>query len=209
MLTHIGIWQAIDRLAKNFGFTPSGLAKQAGLDPTAFNKSKRFGRDGRPRWPSTESVAKVLQLTGAGMQEFAALVEGGRGAASVRLPVIGLAQAGSGGYFDDAGHPAGHGWGQVDCPGIADPAAYALAITGESMLPAYREGDLIVVSPAAEIRRGDRVVTRTTDGEIMAKVLARRSPQEIELHSFNPNFPPRILQANSLAWMARIVWASQ
>lgn len=75
MLSHEDIWNAIDRLAQAFGYSPSGLAKQAGLDPTSFNKSKRTSPDGKPRWPSTESIAKVLSVTGATMSEFISLIE--------------------------------------------------------------------------------------------------------------------------------------
>lgn len=75
MLTHDQIWQSIDRLAQGHGYSPSGLAKKAGLDPTTFNKSKRVSADGKPRWPSTESIAKILSVTGATMSEFLSLGE--------------------------------------------------------------------------------------------------------------------------------------
>jgi len=76
MFTHTQIWQGIDRLASSFGYSPSGLARQAGLDPTSFNKSKRVSPDGKPRWPSTESISKVLAVTGATMSDFIALIDG-------------------------------------------------------------------------------------------------------------------------------------
>ena len=66
MMRHDDIWRAIDALAAEHGLSASGLARKAGLDPTAFNPSKRIGADGRARWPSTESVAKVLAATGWG-----------------------------------------------------------------------------------------------------------------------------------------------
>ncbi|ODN69108.1 hypothetical protein A6302_03579 [Methylobrevis pamukkalensis] len=66
MLSHDQIWSAVDALAARFGLSPSALARKAGLDPTTFNKSKRFAGDGRPRWPSTESLAKVLEATAPG-----------------------------------------------------------------------------------------------------------------------------------------------
>lgn len=75
MFTHDQIWQGIDRLATTNGFSASGLAKRAGLDPTSFNKSKRVSPDGKPRWPSTESIAKILGVTGATMADFVALVD--------------------------------------------------------------------------------------------------------------------------------------
>lgn len=70
MFTHEQIWSAIDRLAKDKGYSPSGLAKKAGLDPTTFNKSKRLSADGKPRWPSTESIAKILTVTGASLSDL-------------------------------------------------------------------------------------------------------------------------------------------
>ncbi|MGH1455836.1 MAG: orotate phosphoribosyltransferase [Alphaproteobacteria bacterium] len=75
MFTHAQIWQGLDRLAKLKGFSPSGLAKRAGLDPTSFNKSKRISPDGKPRWPSTESLSKVLSITNSTMSDFTALID--------------------------------------------------------------------------------------------------------------------------------------
>ena len=74
MLTHADVWRAIDRLAQEYGLSASGLARRAGLDPTTFNKSKRITREGKNRWPSTESVAKVLTATGASLNEFVSYV---------------------------------------------------------------------------------------------------------------------------------------
>jgi orotate phosphoribosyltransferase len=75
MLTHEQIWTAIDRLASTNGYSPSGLAKHAGLDPTSFNKSKRMSPDGKPRWPSTESISKILNVTDVTMQNFISLID--------------------------------------------------------------------------------------------------------------------------------------
>ncbi|MBR3511129.1 MAG: hypothetical protein IKN73_03650 [Alphaproteobacteria bacterium] len=62
-MTHDEIWHAIDMFAKERKLTCSGLAKFCGLDPTIFNKSKRFYKSGKPRWMSVESIAKVLTAT--------------------------------------------------------------------------------------------------------------------------------------------------
>jgi len=216
-MKHDDVWRALDTLAAEYGLSTSGLAKRAGLDPTTFNRSKRHMPDGRARWPSTESVAKVLEATGASLEAFTALVSGARAlasggaarAAGRRIPLIGLAQAGGEGFFDDGGYPVGGGWDEVSLPDIADPTAYALEISGESMEPVFRDGDLVIVSPAAPIRRGDRVVVRTAAGEVMAKQLARRSARRIELRSLNPAHPDYSFDLAEVAWMHRIVWASQ
>lgn len=205
MLTHAQIWKGIDRLAQRAGMSASGLARAAGLDPTTFNPSKRVS-GGKPRWPSTESLAKALEAAGAGFDDFAAMAAGGGGRAA---PLIGLAQAGNDGYFDDAGFPAGEGWEQVRFPGVEDEHAYVLEISGESMAPVYRDGDRIVVAPEAEVRKGDRVVVKTRVGEVMAKQLGRRSDTTVELLSLNPDYPDRTLDPAEILWIARIVWASQ
>lgn len=205
-MRHTDIWRGIDRLAAHHGYSASALAKLAGLDATAFNPSKRTAKDGRPRWPSTESVAKALSAVGAGFDDLAALIEGKRGATA---PLLGLAQAGNDGFFDDAGFPAGAGWDEVRFPGLGAETVYALEISGDSMEPAYREGDRIVVSPEAAIRRGDRVVAKTVDGEVMAKLLGQRTEKRIELISFNPAYKPREFAPSEIAWIARILWVSQ
>ncbi len=209
MLTHAQVWSAIDRLAAGAGLSASGLARRAGLDPTTFNKSKRTTRQGRARWPSTESIAKALAATGTPFDVFVGLIEPRGGTAARTVPLIGFAKAGTGGYFDDSGFPAGEGWDQTGFPALADEHAYALEVSGQSMEPAYRDGDVILVSPAATVRRGDRVVVRTRDGEVMAKELKRKTAKAIELKSLNPQHGDRTLAAEDIVWMARIVWARQ
>jgi phage repressor protein C with HTH and peptisase S24 domain len=213
-MKHEDIWRALDTLAAEHGLSASGLARRAGLDPTTFNPSKRRMPDGRARWPGTESLAKVLDATGASLETFAHLVTGEQVVASGRgpsrsIPLIGMAQAGGDGFFDDGGYPVGGGWDEVSIPEVGDPHAYGLEISGDSMEPVYRDGDMVVVSPGAPIRRGDRVVVRTARGEAMAKQLVRRSARRIELRSLNPEHPDYSFDLSQVAWMHRIIWASQ
>lgn len=219
MLKHSDIWRAIDRLAQRHGLSASGLAKRGGLDPTTFNKSKRMTPDGKLRWPSTESIAKVLEATGSSFTDFVSMTGDGpapagsdtaaTAAITRRVPVIGYAQAGNDGYFDDAGYPAGNGWDELEFPQVTDDHVYALEVSGDSMEPVYRDGDIIIVSPAASFRRGDRVVVRTREGEVMAKQLARQTANRLELISLNRAHPDRSLPMADVAWIARIMWASQ
>jgi len=210
MLTHPQVWNAIDRLAARYGYSASGLAKKAGHDPTSFNKSKRITPEGRPRWPSTESIAKILSATGASVDEFISLLsKKGRRSAPRPVPVIGFAEAGSGGYFDDAGFPVGSGWDEIVFPDVEDEHAYALEVSGSSMEPLYRKGDILIVSPAARVRAGDRVIVKTKSGEVLAKELKRRSSKSVELRSLNPAHKDRVLPASDVLWIARILWARQ
>ena len=221
MLSHDNIWSAIDTLADRHHLTPSGLARKAGLDPTSFNKSKRLGPDGRQRWPSTESVSKILDATGATIDQFFGYAFGTSERAVAAedvtvgkvsaIPLLGFAQAGSGGFFDDGGFPVGQGWDVVDFP--ASPAnkagVYALEVQGESMMPLYRDGDVLIVEPGAQVRRGDRVVVKSRDGEVMAKILVRQTAKTIELLSLNPEHANRSFELSEVEWVARIIWASQ
>lgn len=211
MFSHKQVWAAIDTIAERYGFSASGLAKKSGLDPTSFNPSKRHGPDGRPRWPTTESIARVLGASGASVEEFTDLLTGRKGQPPRRkqIPLLGLAQAGKGGFFDDSGFPAGSGWDEIDVPGVTDQNAYALEITGDSMEPVFREGDTIIVSPAATIRKGDRVAVKTADGQVMAKIMQRQTAKTVELASFNPDHQVKTLDMKDIDWMARIIWASQ
>ena len=209
MLTHAQVWSAIDRLAARAGLSASGLARRAGLDPTTFNKSKRITASGRARWPSTESISKALAATGTPFDAFVTLIEPSAGVTARAVPLLGFAEAGAGGYFDDGGFPAGAGWDEIAFPAVDDTHAYALEVSGQSMEPAYRDGDVILVSPAAPIRRGDRVVVKTRDGEVMAKELKRSTAKTIELKSLNAQHPDRTIATEDVLWVARILWASQ
>ena len=72
-MEHQLLWKGIEKLAKQNGLTCSGLAKLSGLDATTFNKSKQFSPDGTPRWPSCNTIAKIIHATNITMLEFAKL----------------------------------------------------------------------------------------------------------------------------------------
>ncbi len=210
MLRHSNIWHAIDRLARERGLSASGLARVGGLDPTTFNKSKRVSRDGKPRWPSTESISKILEATGASLNEFLSYAGEGTSRGSFRnLPLIGSDRIAGRGYFDDFGHPIGEGWDAIPFPDLQDTQAYALEVADGSMLPCYREGDILIVSPNAGLRRGDRVLVRRKDGSSLAMGLVRRSARRVELQPFAAGSAEVELAVEDIDWMARIVWSSQ
>ena len=208
MLSHDQIWVALDRLAARAGLSPSGLAKRAGLDPTTFNKSKRVTSDGRERWPSTESIAKALAAAESSMETFVRLI--GDGAGDGRsVPLLGFALAGASGAFDESGFPSGKGWTEVALPTAEDSHTFALEISGEVLQPAYRDGDVILVSPGTPVRKGDRVVVKTKAGEVTVAMLKRRTAKALELQPLGATQAERTMAVSEVAWMARIVWASQ
>jgi phage repressor protein C with HTH and peptisase S24 domain len=207
-MQHGQIWRAVDALAARRGLSPSGLARAAGLDPTTFNRSKRQTADGKERWPSTESIARALAAAEASWDDFAALLMSRPHGAGRAIPIVGMARAGAHGFFDEQGFPVGVEE-TIRFPDLGDDRIYALEITGDSMEPVFRAGDIVVVHPGGAVRRGDRVIARTRAGEVMAKVLGRRNDQSVELISLNPAYPTRAIPTADIEWIARIVWASQ
>lgn len=214
LLSHKQIWAAIDTLAEANRLTPSGLARRSGLDPTSFNKSKRITNAHRLRWPSTESVSKALNATDTTLSEFLSFIQGAQTDINpmpdaFQIPLLGMAQAGVGGFFDDGGYPAGQGWDEITFPSSEHETIFALEVSGDSMLPLYRDGDRLIVAQNASVRKGDRVVVKTLEGEVMAKILQRKTSSEINLLSLNREHEDRSFKLAELEWIARIVWASQ
>jgi phage repressor protein C with HTH and peptisase S24 domain len=224
MLQHADVWRGIDRLAAKHGLSASGLARRAGLDPTAFNPSKRITREGRPRWPSTESVAKILTVTGESFASFVTLTgapgsgEGpsfqggklaGRGAVGKSIPVVALARLSAESCFDQNGHPTGAAWGRVNAPGIVDRSAFAIEINGHEFDPVYRDGDLIIASPEAEVRRGDRIVVGAASGAVLLRRVGRQEAEGLYLESPTNSAAGSFLKNSEIRWIARVVWASQ
>ncbi|MBB98124.1 MAG: DNA-binding protein [Rhodobacteraceae bacterium] len=222
MLSHESVWTAIDRLARDHGLSPSGLARRAGLDPTTFNPSKRTASDGRPRWPSMESISKILSATGASFSEFVDLLE----RRADRLPIasdtrraddalplpggLSLAETHAhptSGFFHDGGYPELTDW-PVAAPD-APSGDTAIRVCGDALLPLYRDGDIVVVSPAARIRKGDRVLLRLTDGTLLAHVYERRTRARIHVRSLLEDAEIVSFAGPEVDWVARIIWASQ
>ena len=209
-LSYTEIWNGIENLAESKGLSLSGLAIKAGLDPTSFNKSKRIGADGRKRWPSTESMNKLLQATNTTLFEFMELAGEPYKPKPHVIPLLGLAKAGREGYFDSDGYPLGiESWDGIEFPFALDKSVYALEVSGNSMEPTYREGDKLVVSPDSEVRKGDRVVIKTAAGEVMVKELEHQSARQIHLKSLNTQHQDIQLNTEDVLWMARVIWVSQ
>ncbi|MFA6279263.1 MAG: S24 family peptidase [Bdellovibrionales bacterium] len=207
MFTHVDIWLAIDRLAESHGLTPSGLARKAGLSATLFNPSKRFHGE-RPRWPSTESLAAVLNATQCPLDDFVALITAKQRALS-KIPLFTLTQAAHTNLFDEAGIPQKELGDFMTLPAAHDGTAFALEIDNETLEPHYSKGCRLILSPAEKPRRGEPVGVRTVQGDLFIKKLNREGVLKIELASLTAGEPPLTLPRHDIVWMNRIVWASQ
>ena len=228
MMTHDQIWNAIDALAARNAMSVSRLAREAGLDATTFNRSKRVGADGRPRWPSTESISKVLAATGSTLDQMMGF-EGATGAQEAppapnavpgphaegtartpALPLIDTRAARGPHAFDPHGRPQGgvdgtSSWTTFDP--LPDPDGWALDVADDALEPLYRRGDRLLLSPGAAQRPGDALVARTHGGELIARILVRRTADSVELRV--PDAEPVALDVRDLVWSARVLWTGR
>jgi phage repressor protein C with HTH and peptisase S24 domain len=132
MLSHERVWAAIDALASRHGMTASGLARKAGLDATSFNRSKRVSPEGRERWPSTESISKILKATGATLEDFLRLVEPTGSLRRSMIPLISMEEATSAKILNEDGTPTeGSGWDELEFPDFGQEKVFAIEVTGE------------------------------------------------------------------------------
>jgi phage repressor protein C with HTH and peptisase S24 domain len=234
MLQHADVWRGIDKLAAKHGLSASGLARRAGLDPTAFNPSKRITREGRPRWPSTESLSKILTVTGEPFVDFVLLtgagggeavgnghggasgfdqpVTGGRVIAKAQartIPVIALERLAAGDCFDSAGIPTGAGWGHLDFAGTVGRETFGVEISGGEFDPVYRDGDTLVASRSAEIRRGDRIIICTSAGAALIRKVVRHDADGYYVETIRQAGQPQFVPQDQVRFAARILWVSQ
>ncbi len=214
MLSHDRIWGLIDSLAARNGLSVSGLARRAGLDPTTFNKSKRVANDGRLRWPSTESLAKILDATGTNVVEFylgLGLEQKGHAVRRLSAPVVRRAVQPAGGFAeetvprdDETGGEESGGWFPAQ-PGVA---LFMVAVPASAVGGLYRAGGTLIVSPDAEIGPGDRVLAVGTDGEASVLQVKARGRADLDLTRLDGTGTIRLPVKGSV-FLARILWASQ
>lgn len=235
MLQHADVWRGIDKLAAKHGLSASGLARRAGLDPTAFNPSKRITREGRPRWPSTESLSKILTVTGEPFLDFVLLtgaltgtqggdsgnghgpagfdqpVSGGRlpSGQPRTIPVLPLDRVTTGDHFTPAGQPTGNAWGHIDFDGSVGRDAFGIEISGGEFDPVYRDGDTVIASCAAEIRRGDRVVIGLVGGGTAIRRVVRHDADGYYVEGLRQSGQPQFLPQDQVRFAARILWVTQ
>lgn len=215
-LTHDWIWSAIDTLAERRGLTPSALARLAGLDPTTFNRSKRLTPEGRPRWPSTESIAKVLEATGTTLDDFATLEfedtleisfdEAEEGEVS-GVPIVGRIRDG----VVPGWEPPLERKMAANGRQTAEPVHrhFALAVVDASLEPAYSAGSVLVASEAVAPRAGDPILVKPAGMPVLARLLIASTPNRIEIATFGSENKRIALRRRDIDWLARIVLVRQ
>lgn len=203
-MQHGDIWRGIDLLAKQHGLSTSGLAKLAGLDATAFNKSKRVPKDGRPRWPSTESISRILQAVDTNFEVFAMLVAGRE---AVDIPLLMQSE------LNTLSTPLRlYGSKTADLPKFVPPKVtdiencFALQVEDDTLSPVYAQGERLIASLGANLVAGDRVIAKPLGDHVLIGTARTVSENEMEIDTYPTR---RFVDPGVLEWAARILWVSQ
>jgi repressor LexA len=119
------------------------------------------------------------------------------------IPVINKVAAGYPAEFTDLDYPASVADEYIACPDITDPDAFAARVVGESMLPEYREGEIVVFSPELPTPDGsDCFVRLERDNETTFKrIFFEDDGESIRLQPLNPAYPPRVVHREDVAGM--------
>lgn len=189
MLSHDTIWQAIDRLAQNHNLSPSGLARMAGLDATIFNPSKRVKANGRPRWPSTESISKILQATNTPpwlffLPPFEEL--------ETRSLATGQINANE----------------KLSVTEQMSSSLHLVQLDHSRLSPCYDQGDLLLLSMERPLATGDIITTCTINNELMIYRFQKESLTHLYLINLERQ-QPFLLQKSRLSWWAKILWVAK
>ncbi len=122
------------------------------------------------------------------------------------IPVINKVAAGYPADFDDLDYPVGIADDYVRGPDIHDPNAFAVRVVGDSMEPKFAEGDIVIFSPAAEVRSGDDCFVRFTDPhETTFKRVFLEPDNKVRLHPRNENHPPMTVDGKRINGIYRAV----
>ncbi len=202
MFTHKDIWSAIDRLAESKGLSASGLARLAGLDPTAFNRSKRISPNGKPRWPSTESLSRILAVTECTMSELLSLMDQAESETMRSIPLLPYSSLRLGRIAPDKKPEFFKLWADLgdDC--------FAMTIDDDLLAPLFRSGATLILDPSTKIRIGDRVLLFSKQGGLKGGVVHAGNKRLWSVLIPNDGFEAQGFSEADIKWIARVLWSS-
>lgn len=201
------VWDAVDKLAMSRGLSPSGLARLAGLDATTFNKSKRVRPDGKNRWPSLDSLNKLLEVCNLSFEQFYNMSNREDEKEGNSIPFIKLSKLEENHEIEDKVLKTPE-WNKVIFPDLKD-AMYAVDIDTNDYEPLYRNGSMIVLTGNSDIRNGDRVAIFMEDHKLLLKQFIRRTPSKLMVTDLNDNLKETAVAIAEIRLINRIIWASQ
>jgi len=120
------------------------------------------------------------------------------------VPVINKVSAGYPTDFNDLDYPVGIADDYIRCPDMHDPNAFAVRVVGDSMEPKFREGDIVIFSPAAEVHNGDDCFVRFADPhETTFKRIFFEKGDKIRLQPRNEKYSPTTVEGSHINGLYR------
>lgn len=127
-------------------------------------------------------------------------------AAGRLVPIINRVAAGYPADFNDLDYPAGVADDYVRCPDLHDPNAFAVRVVGDSMEPKFREGDIVIFSPAVEVHNGDDCFIRfAMPHETAFKRVFFEPDNKVRLQPRNEKYSPTIIEGKRINGLYRAV----
>jgi len=151
--------------------------------------------------PDKAKMKRLLKAEKVNIEQVSESISPGR-----LVPVINKVAAGYPADFDDLDYPVGIADDYVRCPDIHDPNAFAVRVVGDSMEPKYIEGDIVVFSPAVEVRSGDDCFVRFSEPhETTFKRVFFEKDDQVRLQPRNEKYAPMIIEGKRVNGLYRAV----
>lgn len=165
-------------------------------------QSRRAGGNDSP----AEAISRLLQASenrGELQIELEALTAEAAAAPMLAsgslVPVINKVAAGYPHHFTDLDYPPSVADEYVRCPDVHDGKAFAARIVGDSMEPAYHEGDIVIFSPNTPAADGNDCFVRFEgDGGTTFKRAYQDDEGSLRLQPLNSKYPAEVHPRTSI-----------
>lgn len=189
----------IENIRKSLGLTQVEVARRLDWSPPNYARIEK----GRivPSLRSLQAIADALEVSISALTEDLPEED--------QVPVVAFASAGPGVEFTDQGYPAGAGMYFIERPAnFSDPNGFGVEVSGDSMVPKYEDGQVVLVDTRKRPISGDYAVVGLMAGEKYIKRY-RESGGMVVLESVNPLYPPVVVSPHEVRFAYKIVWVKE
>ena len=189
----------IERVRKSSGLSQAEVARRLCWSPSNYARIEK-GRI-TPSLKSLEAIAEVLEVPLSTLTADQPLVE--------EVPVVAFVSAGPGVEFTDQGYPAGGGMYFLPRPPqFTDPNGFGVEVAGDSMVPKYEDGQVVMVDTRKRPVNGEYAVIGLMNGDKYVKRY-REAGGRVILESVNPLYPPIVVEPHEVRFAYKIVWVKE
>lgn len=180
---------------------PSDIRQQYESTESENQKWRQIARNLIDKKVSVKRFGALLARNKLGTEQSKSTLAAGR-----LVPVINKVSAGYPADFDDMDYPVGIADDYIRCPDLHDPNAFAVRVVGDSMEPRFREGDIVIFSPAAEVHNGDDCFVRfAMPHETTFKRVFFEAENKIRLQPRNEKYSPTIVDGKRINGLYRAI----